>query len=219
MNKDFSRIITLLRKEKKLSQKEAASELGISQALLSHYEKGIRECGLDFVVKAAEYYNVSCDYLLGKTAERSFDDSELGSAVQIRNTASNVSRKLISSSMDIIYDQLARTGNRNLIRKVTAYLMISIYRVFRFLYSSSGKNDQEMFTVPIQLYSGYSAAAQDKLFTDIEAVGDINSERYISALEEIVLSPDVLAKEYPSQAAAIFNVIQQAENSINKIRR
>ena len=51
MNADFPRLITLLRKEKGISQKQAAAELGISQALLSHYEKGIRECGLEFLVQ------------------------------------------------------------------------------------------------------------------------------------------------------------------------
>ena len=55
---EFPRIITLLRVEKKLSQKEAAKALGISQALLSHYEKGIRECKLDFLIKVADFYNV-----------------------------------------------------------------------------------------------------------------------------------------------------------------
>ncbi|MBQ5564765.1 MAG: helix-turn-helix transcriptional regulator, partial [Clostridia bacterium] len=50
---DFPRMITLLRKERGLSQKQVALELDVSQALLSHYEKGIRECGLDFVVKMA----------------------------------------------------------------------------------------------------------------------------------------------------------------------
>ena len=43
---EFSRIITLLRKEKGITQKQAAEQLGVSQALLSHYEKGIRECGV-----------------------------------------------------------------------------------------------------------------------------------------------------------------------------
>ena len=66
MNSDFPRILTLLRKEQGISQKKAAADLGISQALLSHYEKGIRECGLDFIVRTADYYGVSCDYLLGK---------------------------------------------------------------------------------------------------------------------------------------------------------
>lgn len=51
MNSDFPMIISMLRKERRLSQKQVAADLGISQALLSHYEKGIRECGLDFLVK------------------------------------------------------------------------------------------------------------------------------------------------------------------------
>ena len=58
---EFNRIIKLLRKERGITQKQAAEDLGVSQALLSHYEKGIRECGLDFVVRVADYYNVSCE--------------------------------------------------------------------------------------------------------------------------------------------------------------
>ena len=46
MNADFSRTLALLRQEKGISQRKAAKELGISQALLSHYENGIREPGL-----------------------------------------------------------------------------------------------------------------------------------------------------------------------------
>lgn len=64
----FSGRLTEQRKLKGVSQKQAASDLEISQALLSHYENGLREPGLSFLVKAADYYNVSCDYLLGHTA-------------------------------------------------------------------------------------------------------------------------------------------------------
>lgn len=64
----FSDRLTAQRKLKGVSQKDAAADLGISQALLSHYENGIREPGLQFLVKAADYYNVSCDYLLGHAA-------------------------------------------------------------------------------------------------------------------------------------------------------
>ena len=59
MNAEFPRLITLLRKEKGISQKQAAAELGISQALLSHYEKGVRECGLDFLIRCSRFYHVS----------------------------------------------------------------------------------------------------------------------------------------------------------------
>ena len=63
----FSSRLTEQRKQKGVTQKQASKDFGISQALLSHYERGIREPGLDFVVRAAEYYGVSCDYLLGYT--------------------------------------------------------------------------------------------------------------------------------------------------------
>ena len=70
MATDFSRTLSLLRQERGISQRKAAAQLGISQALLSHYENGIREPGLAFVVKACDYYHVSADYLLGLTDER-----------------------------------------------------------------------------------------------------------------------------------------------------
>ena len=65
MSAEFSAKLSALRKEKEISQRKAAEDLQISQALLSHYEKGIRECNLDFVKRAAVYYDVSADYLLG----------------------------------------------------------------------------------------------------------------------------------------------------------
>ena len=55
--------LALLRQEKEISQRKAAADLGISQALLSHYENGVREPGLAFVKKACDYYHVSADYL------------------------------------------------------------------------------------------------------------------------------------------------------------
>ena len=42
MSSDFSRCLSLLRQEKGISQRAAAKDLGISQALLSHYENGVR---------------------------------------------------------------------------------------------------------------------------------------------------------------------------------
>lgn len=76
LNNDFPRLLMLLRKERGYSQKKVAEDLGISQALLSHYERGLRECGLDFLVRAANYYGVSCDYLLGRTLDRTFQETE-----------------------------------------------------------------------------------------------------------------------------------------------
>ena len=70
MASEFSRALALLRRERGVSQRTAAKDLGVSQALLSHYENGVREPGLHFVVKACDYYHVSADFILGRTLSR-----------------------------------------------------------------------------------------------------------------------------------------------------
>ena len=65
--RDFCANLARLRREKGVSQRKAASDLHISQALLSHYENGAREPGLAFVCRACDYYGVTADYLLGRT--------------------------------------------------------------------------------------------------------------------------------------------------------
>lgn len=220
MNQEFARTITLLRKEKKLSQKEAAKSLGISQALLSHYEKGIRECGLSFVVKAADFYGVTCDYLLGRTAERHYDIAELsGGNVRAKQTAANIiNRRLLDNTAGILYDYLGKIGSRKLTRTASAYLMLSLYKVFRLFYHSNPNNPDGMFSVQKDLYRGYATAAQEKLFTDIENMCSSESENFAQHIAELSISPEQIAEDYPDAAASLFNVIQHAENSINKIK-
>lgn len=75
----FCDILAALRKDKGVSQRKAAAELHISQALLSHYENGAREPGLPFLCRACDYYGVTADYLLGRadSARRAPDPAAL----------------------------------------------------------------------------------------------------------------------------------------------
>ena len=72
MDREFHQILSDLRRRSGKNQRQVAADLGISQALLSHYETGAREPGLAFVCRACDYYGVSADYLLGRS-----DDMEL----------------------------------------------------------------------------------------------------------------------------------------------
>ncbi|NLB29020.1 MAG: helix-turn-helix transcriptional regulator [Clostridiales bacterium] len=77
MSLQFSKAISQLRRDSKLSQRIVAQDLGISQALLSHYEKGVRQPKLEFVRKIANYYGVSANDILGSaSAERSVSADE-----------------------------------------------------------------------------------------------------------------------------------------------
>lgn len=143
MNSDFPMIISMLRRERRLSQKQVAADLGISQALLSHYEKGIRECGLDFLVKTAEYYDVSCDYLLGRTPNRNgqqaqpvnIPDAEIPTVEPGSNMVAMINKKVVMNTSAVIFDILDKLGNKKLTNAVSNYLMNAQYQAFRSVYS------------------------------------------------------------------------------------
>ena len=69
MDRTFPETLSALRRERNISQRQAAQDLCISQALLSHYENGAREPGLAFVCRACDYYGVSADYLLCRSQQ------------------------------------------------------------------------------------------------------------------------------------------------------
>lgn len=63
--------LKLLRKELKKTQTDIANVLGITVSAYGNYELGQREPDNANLVKLARYFNVSTDYLLGLSDERS----------------------------------------------------------------------------------------------------------------------------------------------------
>ena len=63
---DFVRLKEL-RKKKGISQLRLATDLNTTQNTISRYETEEREPGIDELIKIADYFNVSVDYLIGRT--------------------------------------------------------------------------------------------------------------------------------------------------------
>lgn len=56
-----------LRKQNGISQLKLAMDLSLNQNSISRYENGEREAGYDLLIKIADYFDVSIDYLLERT--------------------------------------------------------------------------------------------------------------------------------------------------------
>ena len=125
-NSKFAATLSQLRRERGISQKKAAGDLGISQALLSHYEKGIRECGLDFVVKCADYYGVTTDYLLGVSASRNGLDPSVYASLGAEDDDMPLST--LSQATRILLDTAAAASRGGAARYIYDYYMLSLYR-------------------------------------------------------------------------------------------
>lgn len=228
VNANFPRIISLLRKEAHISQKQAAAELGISQALLSHYEKGIRECGLDFVVRVADYYSVSCDYLLGRSPDRNGstlsveeipepDSAGKDNVYSSAGILPTLNKKLIANSLNILFDLVSKTKNRILVEEISAFLMLAVYRMFRVVYHSNPKNQEGLFSVPQMLSSGYADAAMRLCETNAEAVASSQQTRLpllgeFGETEPLIITTQTLSSGYPLFAASLMNLVKNAED-------
>lgn len=66
----FGELLAKLRKEKGILQKELATYLNVTVATISNYEKGVHSPDYDTLVKLADFFDVSTDYLLQRTDYR-----------------------------------------------------------------------------------------------------------------------------------------------------
>lgn len=212
MATDFSRTLSLLRQEKGISQRKAAGEMGISQALLSHYENGIREPGLAFVVKACDYYHVSADYLLGRTLSR--DGAIIGADDLYDSTSekgtlkgsilATLQKKLVVNTANVLFDLLGKTGSRQAINAAGDYLSAALYQLLRQLYRRCGGNE-DLFAVSAGDFDAGLAAA------DMQR----SAVHYLRALGEAEKLPEVTAESittgYPGLGQSVAQVFHNTD--------
>lgn len=222
MNKDFPRVMKLLRKERGLRQKEAADQLGIAQALLSHYENGKRECGLDFLVHAANFYGVSVDYILGRTSSRNgtvVSEEELPESTVSESYGGDPNglsvafrKKLITNALEVIFTLLMKAKNTKLAKAVSSYIITSVYRAYRMVYSAGGKNDENCFAIPFDDVPGMCAAqlALDDVRAKSAAADGTADERITNSRIE---------QEFPKQSTALFSIVTNVERDLQKFEK
>lgn len=59
-----------MREDFDLTQEEVGKLLGIKQTVYSRYERGIQTIPVEHLLKLADYYGVTTDYLLGRTHKK-----------------------------------------------------------------------------------------------------------------------------------------------------
>lgn len=228
MPSDFSRTLALLRREKKISQRTAASDLQVSQALLSHYENGLREPGLNFVVRAADYYGVSCDYLLGRSlsrdgsavsAERMLDVSAEKDNVLRGSVAVMLHKKLIVNSAALLIELTGKTGSRQLTGEISDYLSLAIYKAFRYLYLSNPNNVDAAFPISASEF-GFLCDAQmhlSELRIRTAATGEGGHGLEKESVTPLDLALNDIAKEYPGMAQSLLTLLQTVSDHLRAV--
>ena len=213
---EFSRTLSLLRQERGVSQRTAAADLGISQALLSHYENGIREPGLAFVVRACDYYHVSADFILGRTLSREgnmLSEQEILSAADEGNVLqgsvlATLQSKLLSGAVGVLFGLLGKLGDKGAINAAAAYLGSAVYQLYRHLYRAAGANEAYFALDPAACTMG-TADADMK----VSEVRYARAMRLCQSQKKSFpdLSPEALTAGYPGRCQSLTPVLSTAD--------
>lgn len=67
---EFGEILAELRQDAGMTQQDLAAELNVAKSSISNYETGQRRAHTELICNAARVFNVSADYLLGRTEFR-----------------------------------------------------------------------------------------------------------------------------------------------------
>ncbi len=70
MENKFKDVLRALRGERCIGQELLAKDVGVSKGIVSMWENGLREPNMDSLIKLADYFNVTIDYLVGRTKKR-----------------------------------------------------------------------------------------------------------------------------------------------------
>ncbi|MBQ8417031.1 MAG: helix-turn-helix transcriptional regulator [Phascolarctobacterium sp.] len=80
----FAECLQELREDRNVSRKELAAFLNVSVSTLGMYEQGRREPNIDMLIKLADYFNVSLDFLVGRSFNRG-ERKIMLEALQLKN--------------------------------------------------------------------------------------------------------------------------------------
>ena len=219
---EFSRTLSLLRQERGVSQRTAASDLGVSQALLSHYENGIREPGLSFVVKACDYYHVSADFILGRTLSRDgsmlsseevLEAAEPGNILQ-GSVLATLQSKLLSGAVGVLFGLLGKLGDKTAINTAAAFLGGAVYQLYRHLYRAAGANEAYFALDPAACTMGTADA--DMKLEEVRYARALRAQAAKKA-EFPDLSPDALTAGYPCRCQSLTQVLSTAYARLNAL--
>lgn len=209
MTNDVAATLTRLRKERGLGQQQAADDLGVSQPVLSHYERGLRACSLPFIVKAAAYYGVSCDYLLGAASQRGHDAAHAPAALAFPGEHS------FSDALPILFALLEKINSPVLTQEATALMEIQFYKLFRGLYQHFAKKPADLFAWPLAFYQGDADAAA--ALSEARIARLLQPTAPSSASSPPPLSSSWLTEAFPQQAPGLFALIELAEASLSHL--
>ena len=129
-NKPFPRALRELMKETDTTQPILAKAVGVTRQTISLYCTGQSTPDIDVFVKIADYFNVTYDFLLGKSEAKKRENVDINKRTGLSDEAINIledlwNRKETLGPLTLTIDELIK--NKSLIYKISVYLFSEMH--------------------------------------------------------------------------------------------
>lgn len=212
MPTDFARNLTEQRHRSKLSQKAAAEALEVSQGLLSHYENGIREPGLDFLVRAAKFYGVTTDDLLGcgRPGPIPAMEEEAFSVPFVEQMHYELHNAFV-----VLLDLLNEDYDPTVATYIRTYLGETMYEMFRLLYRANPGYDPNLFTITDQQFDS-GAVVSDLTMVRAQYIQALDRMAANRTKEPEVLTPERLPERFAPYWPSVLNLLRMSSTRLHR---
>lgn len=172
INATFSERLQFIRTKKNLTQAQVADDLKVSRQSIGYYEKGERIPDIETASKIAQYFNVSVDYLLGRTLGTTFEIDDIirrtgldEESIRILNTYLLGDRIGLSAAVELrVINAIIK--ERDLLNALVYYLYHRLDKgLFYTHYPENSDEDekQKVNSVKIQFYIEDSMNAEEDM--------------------------------------------------------
>ena len=123
-------------------------------------------------------------------------------------------KKLLENSLEVLYDKLQASGDKQLVTGISRYLQLAVYKMFRHLYRADGNNNEDFFAVPARNFvSGLANADMS-----------VSEVRYVDALAAQVkesgslppINHDALTQSYPGAYQSLLQIIHNTGERVGR---
>lgn len=134
----FAKRLISLREQKNITQQELADALGITRQSLSLYEKAERTINIELLAKIADFFNVSADYLMGRT-----DTATLDEGIQTACKVTGLKEKSIQ--LISIYSHCLSEELNFVFQDYDFYELVKFLKKYAVAYKSKHNSDRKIF--------------------------------------------------------------------------
>ncbi|MBR3630810.1 MAG: transcriptional regulator, partial [Oscillospiraceae bacterium] len=127
----------------------------------------------------------------------------------------------INNSISLLFSLAQKAGSITLIKEISSYLMLNVYKLFRIVYNANPHNDQKLFSVPKVVANDDASAIVSMNEANIKAASSgipIGENDYVKDSDVLYLTTAILSQTYPEYSSSLLNLIKISEESIHKKR-